>query len=481
MERTAVERHTRRDDKFHDECGVFGVWTTPRPPTSPTSASTRSSTAARSRPASSPPTATHFHVEKAMGSSPTSSAPSACGACPAIAPSATCATRRRARSNLRNAQPIAVDYARGPIAVAHNGNLVNAEALREELEADGAIFQSTSDTEVILHLHRAGRRRRRSSEQIADALAQVEGAYSLLLLTPDAHLSRVRDPYGFRPLMLGQPGRRLGASRRETCALDLIDAELVREVEPGEMVVIDDAGLRSRPRRFRPASGCSASSSTSTSRGPTRSCAAATSTRVRKALGRQLAREHPAEADVVIPVPDSASAPRSATPRSRASPSSWASSATTTSAAPSSSPAGDPPLRREGEAQPRARGARGQAGGGGRRLDRARHHQPQDRQDAPRAPARARCTCASPRRRPSGPATTASTRRPASELIASSHSVEEIRRYLGADSLGYLSLDGMLKATGSEPAHFCHACFTGALPRRHRARADLPQLRLFDS
>ena len=207
-------------------------------------------------------------------------------------------------SHPKNAQPLAVDYARGSIAVAHNGNLTNAEALREKLEERGSIFQTCSDTEVIVHLV-AISTQRAIEDRIADALAQVRGAYSLLCLTEQA-LIAARDPMGFRPLCLGRipgtPDATVVAS--EPSSFDLIDAEFIREIEPGEMVVIDRRGIRSMhpfpaaPRRMcifeyvyfaRPDSVLDGVSVYE----------------ARKNLGRALASEHPVEADVAIPVPDS--------------------------------------------------------------------------------------------------------------------------------------------------------------------------------
>ncbi len=141
-------------------------------------------------------------------------------------------------SNLRNAQPITATTARGPIAIAHNGNLTNADALRRDMERDGAIFQSNSDTEVILHLL-ARAPAGPLEEQIAHALGQVQGAYSLVIMTLDA-LYAIRDPYGFRPLSLGRLGdAHVVAS--ETCALDLMEATFQRDIEPGE--ILDHLGL----------------------------------------------------------------------------------------------------------------------------------------------------------------------------------------------------------------------------------------------
>src|SRR5205823_13244171 len=143
---------------------------------------------------------------------------------------------------LRNAQPFAVEYAHGSIAVAHNGNLVNAADLRRKLEMDGSIFQSTTDSEVIIHLLARGREPDIET-RIVNALRHVEGAYSLVFLA-EAKLIAARDPRGFRPLCLGRlKDAFIFAS--ETCAFDLLEAEFIREVEPGEVVVVDAKGLRS--------------------------------------------------------------------------------------------------------------------------------------------------------------------------------------------------------------------------------------------
>lgn len=204
---------------------------------------------------------------------------------------------------LKNAQPLVVEYAGGPLAVAHNGNLVNAVALRKELEQRGSIFQSNSDTEVVIHLI-AQSDEGPLLDRVIDALGRVEGAYSVVFLSRD-QLIAARDPHGFRPLVLGYlPEKGTHVVVSESCALDLIGAELVREVEPGEVLVIDDDGVRSlhpfpaaEPRRCvfeyvyfaRPDSQIFGRNVYS----------------VRRELGRQLARESGIEADLVTPVPDS--------------------------------------------------------------------------------------------------------------------------------------------------------------------------------
>jgi amidophosphoribosyltransferase len=204
-------------------------------------------------------------------------------------------------SQLKNAQPIYVQCHRGEIAIGHNGNLVNASIIRSELEKEGTIFTTTSDTEVVLHMI-ARSRQSRLTDALVDVLGALKGAYSFVLLTKDS-LIGARDPWGFRPLCIGK----LGGSyilASETCALDLIDADYVRDVNPGEVVVISEKGLESvmpfpQQRQHscifelvyfaRPDSNVFERNVYS----------------ARYSMGRQLAREGPVEADVVVPVPDS--------------------------------------------------------------------------------------------------------------------------------------------------------------------------------
>ena len=200
-----------------------------------------------------------------------------------------------------NAQPMLVDCWRGSIALAHNGNLTNAQYLRHELERDGAIFHSTSDSEVILHLISRSRRRT-LQEAFVEALRMVQGAYSLVLLTPE-YLLAARDPRGFRPLCLGQlNGSYVVAS--ETCAFDLIDAEYVREVEPGEVVRIEEKSIDSQLPLPRVKPAFCVFEHIYFSR-PDSQVFGRTVNTSRREMGRRLAHEHPVEADVVIPVPDS--------------------------------------------------------------------------------------------------------------------------------------------------------------------------------
>ncbi len=206
-------------------------------------------------------------------------------------------------TTLANAQPIKVEYSRGQVAVAHNGNLVNAKYLRDELEAYGSIFSSTTDSEIIVHLMAKPSYPTRE-ESVLGSVKKLEGAFTLTLLTEDL-LIGVRDPHGFRPLCLGKlDGSWVLAS--ENCALELIEAEFVREIEPGEVVFIDERGPRSfypfKEEKIRKA--FCAFEHVYFARPDSRIFSENVGM-VRERLGRYLAQEHPAPADIVIPVPDS--------------------------------------------------------------------------------------------------------------------------------------------------------------------------------
>ena len=205
------------------------------------------------------------------------------------------------KSELVNAQPCMINYAAGSLALAHNGNLVNAKTIRKELGSKGAIFQSTNDSEVIVHLM-AQAKSENFVDRAAEALRQVSGAYSLVLMTENELLA-ARDPYGFRPLCLGKLDKAYIIAS-ETCVMDLIEAEFIREVEPGELILINENGLQSffpfkkveskycvfehiyfaRPDSFLFGEHVYAA---------------------RKEMGRAMAQESPVDADLIVPVPDS--------------------------------------------------------------------------------------------------------------------------------------------------------------------------------
>jgi amidophosphoribosyltransferase len=202
---------------------------------------------------------------------------------------------------LKNCQPFVVEWAQGALAIGHNGNLVNAALLRRTLEERGSIFQSTSDTEVIIHLIAASREGT-LFDRIVDALGHVQGAYSLVMMSED-RIIVARDPAGFRPLVLGRLGDSVVVTS-ETCALDLVDATYEREIEPGEVLEITTDGMRSeRPFPARPRHQC-VFEYVYFAR-PDSDVYGRNVYQVRKMLGRQLARESGVPADIVIPVPDS--------------------------------------------------------------------------------------------------------------------------------------------------------------------------------
>ncbi|MDI6736817.1 MAG: amidophosphoribosyltransferase [bacterium] len=221
-------------------------------------------------------------------------------------------------SRFENAQPLTIaSSSKGPLSICHNGNLVNATQLRIKLEKRGAVFQTTSDSEVIIQLIIKSKFPQ-LPEAISDALSEVKGAYSLLLMTPD-ELIGIRDPLGFRPLCIGRLGKAYILAS-ETCALDLAGAVYLRDVQPGEMVIINSQGLKShrlltthQPELFEACLGGEEPEPKETQcifefiyfARPDSKIFGENVYEIRKELGRQLVREYPIEADVVIPVPDS--------------------------------------------------------------------------------------------------------------------------------------------------------------------------------
>ena len=372
-------------------------------------------------------------------------------------------------SHLRNAQPFAVDYAKGSLAVCHNGNLTNADDVRAELEAQGSIFSSTADTEVLVHLI-ARSHEVAFEDRVVDALSRVQGAYSLLFLADDTIIA-VRDPRGLRPLCLGILPSRKDAHviASEPISFDLIGAEYVRDVEPGEMLIIDATGIRSMrlPLEAKPQSCIFEYVYFAR---PDSHLAGRSVYEVRKELGKTLARESPIDADVVIPVPDSGvpSAIGYATERKIPFEMGLIRShyVGRTFIEPQQS------IRHFGvrlKLNPVESILRGKRvvviddsivrGTTSRKIIKMVR-------DAGAREVHLRIS-SPPTQWPCYYGIDTPTRR---ELIASSHSVDEIARYVTADSLGYLTLEGMLSAVsnaGGEKApkmpldHFCHACFSG--------------------
>jgi amidophosphoribosyltransferase len=376
---------------------------------------------------------------------------------------------------LANAQPLLANTRSGPLSVAHNGNLVNAHLLRDELVRQGAIFSSSSDTEVLVHLI-ARSEATNPDDQIRDALEQVDGAYSLVISVGRTLYAAV-DSRAFRPMVLGRLGEGFVVAS-ETCALDLVGATMMCELQPGNFLKIEN-GKVVQLRRLapRPVSRC-VFELVYFAR-PDSTVFGQSVDKVRRELGRALAREHPAPgADVVFSVPDSSNAMalgfaeasgiklehglirnhyvgrtfinptqalRIAKVRIKFNPVREVIEGKRVVVVDDSLVRGN--TSRGLVQMIRAAGAR-----------------------------EVHLRLASPPI--TGPCHYGIDTPDRDELIASSHSVEEIRQFLGVDSLGYLSLDGMLAAAGQrpdEPPHFCHACFSGQYPTP--VAEDLVQLR----
>lgn len=289
------------DDHFHDECGVFGVFGAEE--AANLTYLGLHSLQHRGQEATGICTGdgSQLHLQRGLGLVQDVFGASTLEKLPGDRAIGHVRYSTAGESHIKNAQPLAVDYAHGSIAVAHNGNLTNADELRRSLEAEGSIFATTSDTEVLVHLI-ARSKRPTTVERIIDALGQVEGAYSMVFLTND-ELVAVRDPHGFRPLCLGMlKDAHLVAS--EPPAFALIGGAYLRDIQPGEMVVVDSQGLRSlRPFGEKEPKFCIFEYIYFAR--PDANLNGISVYDARKRLGGQLAAEAPVEADVVIPVPDS--------------------------------------------------------------------------------------------------------------------------------------------------------------------------------
>jgi amidophosphoribosyltransferase len=366
---------------------------------------------------------------------------------------------------LTNAQPFAVACNKGRIAVAHNGNITNAAELRRELEADGSIFQASSDTEVILHLV-ARSRERTLAGALREALLQLEGAFSLVFLAQD-RIIVARDPQGFRPLCMGQMelsgGKKSYVFASETCAFDLIGAVYLNEVEPGEMVIVGPEGLtRERYCPEQPRAQCvfehvyfSRPDSIVFGRSVQES---------RELLGRLLALEHPVDADVVVPLPDSGVA------------------AAIGFAAESGIPFRHGLIRSHYIGRTFIEPSQAIRDFGVKlKLNPVRHLLEGKRvvlvddsivrgttsrkiirmvRNAGAREVHMRISCP-PTISPCFYGVDTPTKR---ELIAANNTVEETRKFLEADSLGYLSLGGLREAVCDDRQEYCYACYTGNYP-----------------
>jgi amidophosphoribosyltransferase len=454
------------NDRFHDECGVFGVFGHEEA----SKLTYLGLYALQHRGQESAgivsSDGTELHLHRAMGDVEEIFTPSVLAELPGDLAIGHTRYSTAGDKALLNAQPIMIDCNKGKVALGHNGNLTNAAEWRRKLEHRGSIFQTNSDTEVIVHLL-ARSQTHNLSGALGDALNQVEGAYSLLVLTTD-ELIAVRDPRGFRPLNLGKLGDAwLVAS--ETCAFDLLNAQYVREIEPGEMVRISRSGIESI--HFAPEK-------------PLQQCIfehvyfarpdsiifGRSVNESREALGRTLAKEHPANADIVVPVPDSGVpaavgyALESGIPfrmglirnhyigRTFIEPSQA--------------------IRNFGvklKLNPIRSLIEGQRvvlvddsivrGTTSRKIVRMVR-------ESGAKEVHMRISCP-PTISPCYYGVDTPTRE---ELIASSSTPEEICKFIGADSLGYISLAGLKEAVSDTQGHYCTSCYTGVYP------TDLVQL-----
>ena len=459
------------DDRFHDECGVFGVFGHPEAANLTYLGLYALQHRGQESAGIVASTGNDLNLHRAMGEVEEIFQP---GVLSKLKGSSSIGHTRYSTAGdkaLLNAQPIMIDCNKGKVAVAHNGNLTNAGEWRRKLEHRGSIFQTNSDTEVIVHLI-ARSQARNFPAALGDALNQLEGAYSLLVLTAE-ELYAVRDPRGFRPLALGKltapDGREAWAVASETCAFDLINAQYVREVEPGEMLRISKAGLE--PIHFsppKPHQFCifehvyfSRPDSTVFGRSVNES---------RERLGRLLAREHPAEADMVVPIPDSGVPAAIGFSLESGIPFRMGLIRNhyigRTFIEPSQA------IRNFGvklKLNPVRNLIAGKRvvlvddsivrGTTSRKLVRMVR-------EAGAKEVHMRISCP-PTISPCYYGVDTPTRE---ELIASSNTPEEICKYLGADSLGYLSLRGLRQAVNDTAGDFCTSCYTGVYP------TDLVQL-----
>ena len=363
-------------------------------------------------------------------------------------------------SELKNAQPFAVDYYKGSLAIAHNGNLTNAFLIKSELESKGSIFQSNMDTEVIVHLI-ARSKEKSFVERTVHALKQVEGAYSLLILT-EKEMIAARDPYGFRPLVLGRL-KDAPVVSSETCVFDLIGAKFVREIEPGEVLLINEEGIKSfKPLPHKPRHQCifefiyfARPDSFLFNRNVYE---------VRKAFGVQLAEESPADVDMVVPIPDSGFP------------------ATLGFAAESKIPLELGMIRNhyigrtfiEPEQRIRHFGVKIKLNPvkellKGKRIltvddsiVRATTSRKINKMFRNAGAKEVHVRISSPPI--THPCFFGIDTPKKSELIASSHMVKEIQKFINASSLHYLTLEGLKKCMREDAESFCYACFTGDYP-----------------
>jgi amidophosphoribosyltransferase len=372
-------------------------------------------------------------------------------------------------SHLRNAQPLTVDCARGQIAIAHNGNLTNASQLREELEARGSIFQTTVDSEIILHLM-AQPSLNGARNNLIETVRRIEGAYSLVIMTEN-ELIGVRDPHGFRPLCLGKLGD-AWVLASETCALDLINAKFVRDVEPGEILAINEKGLTSIqafPEQERRAFCIFEYVYFAR---PDSTIANRNVYKVRVEMGRQLAREFPIKADVVVPVPDSGNCAALGYSLESDIPFEMAFVRNHYVGRSFLQPS---QLIRDFDVRVKlnlitelVKGKRVIVVDDSIVRGTTCKTRVNNLKEAGAKEVHVLVSCP-PHMNPCVYGIDFPDR---SKLMAANHSLEEIRKYLNADSLHYLSQEGMVKATGLPANSFCMACYDGDYPVRYDPAVD---------
>ncbi len=369
-------------------------------------------------------------------------------------------------SHLRNAQPLTADCVRGQIAVAHNGNLTNATQLRDDLEAKGSMFQTTVDSEIILNLM-AQPTLNGDDNYLVQAVHRLEGAYSVVMMT-EQELVGLRDPFGFRPLCIGRVGD-AWVLASETCALDLISAKFVRDVEPGEIVVFDKdtnklggpRSIQAFPQQERRAFCIfeyvyfARPDSTIGNRSVYK---------VRVELGRQLARENPIEADIVVPVPDSGNCAALGYSLESDIPYEMAfirNHYVGRSFLQPSQLIRDFNVRVKLNLIPElVRGKRVIIVDDSIVRGTTCKARVNNLKEAGAKEVHVLVSCP-PHRNPCVYGIDFPDR---NKLMAANYSMDEIRKYLSADSLAYLSLEGMVKATGLPGDSFCLACYDGNYP-----------------
>jgi amidophosphoribosyltransferase len=378
-------------------------------------------------------------------------------------------------SNIGNAQPLVVEYSKGFIAVAHNGNLTNARIIKEELENYGSIFQSSTDTEVIIHLVALSHENSTLDRLIA-ALRRVEGSYSLLVLT-DRELIAVRDPYGFRPLVLGRLKDSYVVSS-ETCAFDLVEAEYLREIEPGEILHITRDGIKTYAP-FKKVHRKHCIFEYIYFARPDSFMFGKTVYTVRKALGRQLARDTHVDADMIVPIPDSGIGAAIGYSQETGVPFELGLIRNhyvgRTFIEPEESIRHFGVKLKLNAVHDLVKGKRiividdsiVRATTGRKIIKMFRQYGAKEVHFRVSSP---------PTEYPCFYGIDTPSR---GELIASSHTPQQINEYMESDTLEYLSVEGMKRALGDEEYTYCDACFTGAYPSRFPWGMELEQMELF--